>query len=197
LIDGGNIDIQHSDEGIEAAQVVVKGGTIRITAIDDGISTITRDIGDTRFIYLVGGNITINCIIGVTGKLVEALDANGTLVIAGGTIIANSSGIYDVDNGTLMTGGTVYGINAGYYEKPAANSTQPTIILTTSRSAGTKITVKDTLNGTVAEFTTGIQCDNLTISVPQFVLGGEYSIWVNDTQVTSVVINYITTETTL
>ncbi len=79
-IDGGEITVNSSYEGIEGAYVEIGGGTIYITASDDGINAASDDESVNEHIIISGGTITVDA----SG---DGLDSNGTIYVTGGTLI--------------------------------------------------------------------------------------------------------------
>lgn len=69
-IDGGEITVNDSYEGIEGAYVEIGGGTIYITASDDGINAASDDESVSEHIIISGGTITVDA----SG---DGLDSNG------------------------------------------------------------------------------------------------------------------------
>ena len=91
-------------EGLEAVLVTVKGGTIEIEASDDGINAAQKTGGSTPEINISGGDIKIVMAAGDT----DGIDTNGNLVISGGTIDITADSPFDYDGQGSFTGGTVY-----------------------------------------------------------------------------------------
>ena len=79
-IDGGEITVNGSYEGIEGAYVEIGGGTIYITASDDGINAASDDESVNEHIIISGGTITVDA----SG---DGLDSNGAIYVTGGTLI--------------------------------------------------------------------------------------------------------------
>lgn len=103
-IDGGTFDIT-SSEGIESTYVQINGGTINISSSDDGINASykSRSVG-TPTIEITGGDLTIVMGQGDT----DAIDANGNIVVSGGTInITATVSSFDYDGTATYTGGTI------------------------------------------------------------------------------------------
>ena len=101
-IDGGDIDI-NAAEGMEATYVQINNGNIKIYATDDGINASNKSSQYDVVIEINGGNLTIEMASGDT----DALDANGKLIITGGTIDITAQFAFDFDDSVTFTGGTV------------------------------------------------------------------------------------------
>lgn len=102
VIDGGSMTIT-AQEGLEATFVQINGGTIHITAGDDGINASEKSTECEVVIEINGGNVTIVMGPGDT----DALDANGTIIVNGGTIDITGSSTFDADRGSIYNGGTI------------------------------------------------------------------------------------------
>jgi hypothetical protein len=100
-IESGNLQITNCYEGLEGAQVVIKGGTIDIDSYDDGINadkdaSAGQGVEEGCFIEIVGGNITIHA-----GD--DAIDSNGYLLFLGGNILLHGESGDGIDSGTKIT----------------------------------------------------------------------------------------------
>ena len=101
-INGGSFDIT-STEGIEATYVIINDGDILINATDDGINASNKSTRYSPKVEINGGNITIKMGPGDT----DAIDANGELVITGGTIDITAQSAFDYDKTVTFTGGDI------------------------------------------------------------------------------------------
>ncbi|MGX4685374.1 carbohydrate-binding domain-containing protein [Vagococcus sp. JNUCC 83] len=126
-VDNGNISINHSYEGIESSVIKLNGGTINVTASDDGINAggSSEDDGtgqfgadsfsqggnppgqadDSKSLEITGGTITIDA----SG---DGLDSNGSITMSGGEVIVygptnGGNGALDYDGTFNLTGGTL------------------------------------------------------------------------------------------
>lgn len=132
VIDGARVKIDSSDDAIHtnSGNVLIKGGTLDLTTLDDGIHA-------DELVKIDGGEITVNgAYEGIEGAYVEigggtiyitasddginaASDdesVNEHIIISGGTITVDASGDGLDSNGTIyVTGGTliVYGPTTG------------------------------------------------------------------------------------
>lgn len=101
-IDGGTFDITAA-EGLEATYVQINDGKINISAGDDGINASTKSSKYDAMIEINGGELTINMGSGDT----DALDANGSLYINGGTVDITAQFAFDFDKEAQLNGGIV------------------------------------------------------------------------------------------
>ncbi len=101
-IDGGDITID-SQEGIEGTYIQINGGTIDVTATDDGINASDKSSEYDIVLEINGGDVSVNMASGDT----DALDSNGSLFITGGTVNINAQSAFDYIANAAMTGGTV------------------------------------------------------------------------------------------
>ena len=104
IVDDGIITIKSSVEGIEAATITINGGTIDIYATDDGINASESNFTTAVSITINGGDLTVEVGPGDT----DAIDSNGDITIAGGTIrLTGQVSTIDYDGTATKTGGTL------------------------------------------------------------------------------------------
>ena len=105
-IDGGTLDI-NSSEGIEATYIQINDGTVKIYASDDGINinaTKKSTAYSTPTIEINGGNLTVEVGPGDT----DGIDANGDIIVNGGTInVTAQMSSFDYDGKAEFNGGTI------------------------------------------------------------------------------------------
>ncbi len=102
-IDGGTMDITAS-EGLEATYVLINGGNINISASDDGINASTGTKVYETAVEINGGNLNVAVGQGDT----DAIDANGSIYVNGGTInITAQMSSFDYDVKAEFNGGTI------------------------------------------------------------------------------------------
>lgn len=117
IINGGNVIINNSYEGIEGNYIYFKGGTTQIKSSDDGINAKTTLYFQDGIVYLDAGG--------------DGIDSNGSVYMSGGIVLAigptnGGNGVIDVgDRGYTFsfTGGLLLAIGAsGMDVAPTAGS---------------------------------------------------------------------------
>lgn len=204
-ITAGTINITESYEGLEALNIDVKGGDIKIVADDDGLnaaggtdSSGTTGGRDGMFggpgggmggpgggmssssdgsIVISGGNIYVNA----SG---DGLDANGTLTISGGyTVVVGptqgDTATLDYDISGIITGGTFIGTGASGMAQTFSDSEQGVVAVGVgNQSAGTNITLKDKNGNTIISYAPELSFSVVILSSPDVVSGESYTITV-------------------
>lgn len=190
-ISGGTINITRSYEGLEGAKVLISGGNITLVASDDGINAAGGSdqsgfggfgFGPDAFggsgdylIRISGGVINVN----VSG---DGIDSNGDIEVTGGELYisgptSNGDGAIDCDGSATITGGIVVAAGStGMAENFGTASTQGSILVNLSGSAGDTITLKDSDGNILASFTPAKAYGCVVISAPGVVQGGTYTV---------------------
>lgn len=88
-------------EGLEGTYVKINGGTVTISASDDGINAANKSTEYTVQVEINGGTITISMGQGDT----DAIDSNGNIYINGGTITITAQSPFDYDGEAKLTDG--------------------------------------------------------------------------------------------
>lgn len=190
-ISSGTIDITRSYEGLEGAKVLISGGKISIVASDDGINAAggSDQSGSGGFgfapdafggsgdylIRISGGVVTVN----VSG---DGIDSNGDIEVTGGELYisgptSNGDGTIDCDGSATITGGIVVAAGStGMAENFGTASTQGSILVNLSGSAGQTIALKDSDGNILASFTPAKAFGCVVVSAPGVAQGGTYTI---------------------
>ncbi len=201
-VSDGKITITESYEGLEALNVKVSGGNIKLKATDDGINaaggTDNSGLGgrDKQFggggfggggfgghggnsngsIVISGGTLYIRS----SG---DAMDANGTLSITGGhtTTTGPTSGdttVLDYDKTGTISGGTFIGTGSSMMAQSIDGNGQGVIAFSSNQSASTKIVVKDKKGNTIISHEPELEYAIVIISSPDIKQGETYNVTV-------------------
>ena len=209
-VTAGKIDISESYEGLEALHIDVQGGDIKLKASDDGLNAAggtdqsgTEGGRDGMFgggpggmggvkpggmgghggmssnsngsIKISGGTLYINS----SG---DGLDANGTLEISGGhtTVVGPTQGdtaTLDYDKSGIITGGTFIGTGAQSMAQSFSDSEQGVVAISVgNQSAGTKILLKDKSGNTIIEHSPELNFAVVILSSPDIKKGDTYIV---------------------
>lgn len=179
-----------SPEGIEGKQAVfISGGTITVSATDDGIN-VSRDTDNyAGHLSISGGNLFIY------SSKNDAIDSNGTIEVSGGTIVSYTASTpecgFDADDNTLaFTGGLVAAIGTNNYTEPSesACANQGTIVLSGNYfgKGDTTMAVKDSSGSAVYAFTVPSEITEsstyiMILTSPDFTADETYSVYKNVT----------------
>lgn len=179
-IDGGEITVNGSYEGIEGAYVEIGGGTIYITASDDGINAASDDESVNEHIIISGGTITVDA----SG---DGLDSNGTIYVTGGTLIVYGpttgadTGL-DADGGILIDDGNVFVASSKeMLEIPASNSKSNVLVYGVNTvPAGSEIILTNADGGEMVRITLKKQAQAIILSTPELATNGTYSLYADE-----------------
>lgn len=194
-VENGSITVSESYEGLEANVITVSGGTIDITAEDDGINVAGGNdssstggmwgndifaVDESCLLTISGGCITVNA----SG---DGVDSNGSIVMSGGELYI--SGPVDNGNGTLdfngdfeITGGTLLGVGSSGMAQVMNCGTQASVSATVSGSvsAGSVLTLKTANGDTIASITAPKSYSFIVASSPMMNEGDLISIYLDD-----------------
>ena len=212
LIDeGATIDVQKSEEGLEARLIHQVGGTITVKSSDDGLNakdwtlessdeqgpgqqtkTVKAEAanaknldqaGDVK-IVIDGGTLTVDA----DG---DGLDANGSIEINGGTVIVNgpstgANGALDYDDTATLNGGTVLFVDGGVMTSGFSNtSSQAFLMASIQGTSGSTVEVVDSSGKTVTSLTASKTFSTVLISSPDLKDGEKYTIKVGSNSTTA------------
>lgn len=204
-ITAGEINISESYEGLEALDIGVQGGNITLKASDDGLNAAggtdqsgTQGGRDGMFgagrpggmgghggmssnsngsIKISGGTLYINA----SG---DGIDSNGMIEISGGhtTVVGPTQGdtaTLDYDTTATITGGVFIGTGASGMAQTFSDSDQGVIAISVgNQTAGTQITVNDSNGNTIISYEPELNFAVVIISSPEIIKGETYSVMV-------------------
>ena len=198
VINGGIINIIESYEGLESAIIEINGGDIDIRSSDDGINVAgdndssgfggNASLDNGQYLKVSGGDIYVNA----DG---DGLDMNGSGSVEGGTVIVegptnDGNGAIDYDGTFAVNGGTLIASgSSGMAMTPSSDSALNTISLTQSVSAGSTVSVKDSSGAEIISFTTTKTAANITFTTDKIVTGEAYTLYVDGAEAGSVTVS--------
>lgn len=192
----GTIRVTESYEGLEGLTLDIQGGNITLVSSDDGLNAAGGTDGsgtaggrDAMFggqagMSSSGGVITIS-----GGELYlqasgDGIDSNGSIAISGGTVVVNGpvqgdTSVLDFDSTAVITGGTFIGTGASGMAQTFTSSEQGVISLTAgTQEAGTLITVTDGSGNTLISYAPELSFNLVILSSPDLVAGETYTVTV-------------------
>jgi len=203
-VTAGTVEISTSYEGLEALHIHVSGGSITLTATDDGFNaaggndesgtTGGRDgmFGGGRGGMGGWGSSNSNGSIVVSGGTLyinssgDGMDANGTLEITGGhtTVVGPIQGdtaTLDYDKSGIITGGTFIGTGSTMMAQSFSDSSQGVVAVNAgSQNAGTVITLADKNGNVLMTRTPELPFAVIILSSPELVKGETYTLTVGE-----------------
>lgn len=168
-IAGGEWIIEASYEGLEARQIAVSGGTLDITAADDGINAAAPDDQNDMTLYpespdggfgfrRQGGpgreQPDESCVIAVSGGAVQVnaagdgLDSNGSITVSGGTVLVfgptdDGNAAIDYTGSCTVTGGTLCALGSAGMAQGVSGGSAAALEAAVTLSAGDTLSVRD------------------------------------------------------
>lgn len=190
IVNGGEIHITESNEGIAGRTVDILGGVTKIAASDDGLNsaaaveTEQEKAMDQDGVYtrIAGGEVHINA-------MADGIDSNGDLYIEGGAVYlngpsGNGDGILDYNGKGILTGGTLFGVGGSGMMQTfdETESTQHVLVVyyTEPQNAGTIITLADENGNELGSFVAEKEHSAAIISAQEIEDGKTYHVTIGD-----------------
>lgn len=213
-ISEGTINISTSYEGLEALHVDIQGGDITLTASDDGVNAAggtdsSGTEGGRDGMFGDGGRMEKDgARAGAPGDAGSGSSSDGTITISGGTLYITASGdgidangslsisggytvvtgptqgdtaTLDYDTTAVITGGTFIGTGASGMAQTFSDSEQGVISVSAGKqSAGTEITLTDSEGNTLISCTPELDYNVVILSSPDIESGQSYTLTAGD-----------------
>ena len=191
-------------EGLEAQEIYVTGGNIRLVSTDDGINAAggNDDSGSggrdqwfggpgghggnsTGVVAISGGNLYLQA----SG---DGIDANGSLTITGGyTVVCGptqgDTAVLDYDNTATISGGTFIGTGSVMMAQTLSSNSGQGVVAVYSQggfAAGTRLTLTDASGNVVVAYTPELPFQLVILTTPEMTSGTEYTLTVGETSAT-------------
>lgn len=196
-IAAGKIKITKSYEGLEASRIFITGGSIDLTASDDGLNAAggndsSGTTGNPQFggrpdmggfsngigeIHISGGYTVINA----SG---DGVDSNGTISLSGGVVLVsgptnNGNGSFDYDGSATVTGGVLVALGSSGMAQNFSNAENQGSILVsfTSQSANSTFAVCGSDGKAIVSFTPPKAYQSAVITAPEIKEGETYALY--------------------
>lgn len=196
-VKNGVINIKQCYEGLESMKLTIAGGTIDITADDDGLNAAggndSSSLGgrpgqnsfsssSDQYLKISGGCINIDA----DG---DGIDINGSVTMSAGTLTVNGplsdgNGALDYDTGFQMTGGTIAAAgSAGMAMAPDTTSSIYSVLINfdSALAVGTTVRIADESGKTVIAFTPDKRFQSLAVSCAALKNGQTYTVYTGGT----------------
>lgn len=188
-INDGDINIAKSYEGIESEVIIINGGNIHVIASDDGINvaggadnsgyTPRGNSGNSDYYLQINdGYIVVNA----TG---DGLDSNGNIEMSGGIVLVNGptgngNGALDYDGTYYISGGFLIAVgSSGMTQGPSSASSQHWLglNLSSSQAAGNLIHIENSGGDTMVTFSPEKKYQSVVFSSADLQSSDSYKLY--------------------
>ena len=173
------MNITKSYEGIEAARILISGGTISVVSSDDALNAVGGSEGfsaTTAEIVISGGYLLVN-----SGG--DGIDSNGKITVSGGVTLVSGptgggNGIFDFDGSATVTGGVLVALGTSSMAQNFSTAQNQGSILSTfsTQSAGTSFAVCDSTGKVIVSFTSKKSYQCAIVTAPGIQSGNTYTL---------------------
>lgn len=185
VVNNGTITISKSYEGLEGKTITLNKGTIRLTSSDDGVNVSDGSGGGMGTATSSSNLLTINggyLLVNANG---DGLDANGSIVMTGGTVLVNGpsgsgNGSLDYDGTFKISGGLLVAVgSSGMAQAPGTTSTQNSVLMTftSSQAANSLVDIQSADGKSVLTFKAAKQYQSLAFSSANLVQRSTYKVF--------------------
>lgn len=190
LISDGDIVILKSYEGIEASTLTITGGSIDITASDDGLNaaggadgSATADRwGRGMFSNMVGEIVISGGYVHISA-MGDGIDSNNTIRVSGGVTLVSGSpsggnAAFDYDGDATVTGGVLIATGgSGMAQSFTAAENQGCMLFGLNGGpAGRSLAIADAEGRIVAAYTPENSYSAVVVTAPGLQVGSTYTV---------------------
>ncbi len=198
-IRAGSVQIVRAYEGIESARITLDGGDIRITSSDDGINVAGGvdgsgggagggpggPRGQDAFASTGDAHLAINGGFIVVDAGGDGIDSNGPIQMTDGVVLVhgptqNMNGALDYEGGFTLTGGTLIAVgSAGMAQAPSGTSSQNSFLIgfDSVQPAGALLHIQNSAGEAILTFAPTKQYQTLAFSSAALVQGETYTVY--------------------
>lgn len=190
-INSGTVSITTSYEAIESFKITINGGNVSAIATNDAINATAGTVSggteqnDNSLFTMNGGTLYASCANG------DAIDSNGSILVTGGTIIANgpANGVEeaaDFNETFNMNGGFFVGAgtNSNMNKTMSTSSSQRNIYVLSSTNqiaSGSILHIQDASGNDIVTFKPARAYYSILFSSSSLATGVTYSIYTGGT----------------
>lgn len=179
VVAGGTVRVTESYEGLEGLSIEIAGGEIDVKSRDDGLNAVGGDI------LISGGKVTVDA----DG---DGIDSNGNLYVSGGEIVIygpadNANGALDYDGNAEITGGSVIALGArGMAQNFGPDSTQCSMLVSFQNNvkAGTTVELKDGIGKVLMSCVSAKSFNSAVFSLEDIRVGETYIVTAGEESLT-------------
>ncbi|MBR7083708.1 MAG: carbohydrate-binding domain-containing protein [Oscillospiraceae bacterium] len=184
-VSDGTVNIAQSYEGVEAASILISGGTVLLNASDDGFNASdgsdqgARGDAVNASLEISGGYVYVNA----DG---DGLDSNGKMIISGGTVLVDGpvndgNGALDSNNGITVSGGFLLAVGSSGMAEYPDDASQNVIFITLDsyQEANTLVTLCDADGKEVLSFAPAKKFNSVVFSSDALETGKTYTLYLN------------------
>lgn len=176
----GSIEVKQSYEGLEGNTITLQGGNISIQASDDGINA-AGELGNP-LLTIDGGTIYVDANGDGVDSNQDIVMNDGTLVVMGPT--GGGDGALDYDGSFTMNGGTLLAAGSSDMAMaPSSSSKQVSLMINadTVQSANTILYIQDTDGKLILGVSPAKSWQNVVLSSSELSKGSTYEVYVGGT----------------
>lgn len=175
-IDGGNIDITDSYQGIEGSEIELSGGTVIIKAYNDGLNSVSPVPGNMHYneechIEVDGAYVHIDSDGNGIDSKAQVLVSDGTLIVFGSEDDAVSVGSYRITSGTMLILGN------SLTAKNVIGDGVPVIACSHSQTKNVVMAITDSENNSVIGFCSPKRYESIVFASDKLQKDEYYSLY--------------------
>jgi len=200
IIEDCDLFIENAYEGIEAGDITIMDGSYNIVVQDDGIN-VKRDDNDdkTKERLMVLGDLTIENGHFVIEAESDGIDVNGNITINGGTILIDSSSIFnetavDYNGFCNINGGILIAISGHNALAQGASETSSQYSLMyylTKGYSSSKLIIEDENGHEIISYDAKKEYRNVFVSSKEIMNGSSYSLIIDNKKVSIIEVDSV------